>query len=105
MHPQALRHLRGDFDSEHLYIGLYNPRWLPKPEKITLEINVEIEKLSLEKKTFTALTAAAICFFATTVARGWYEAGQTRNVARCDAANGEGGDFPFSSRCRWLFAC
>ena len=48
IHEQTLRRLYAGFDSEPLYTGLYNPRWLPTPEEFTLDMNVEVESLRLE---------------------------------------------------------
>ena len=40
IHEQTLRRLHEGFDSEPLYIGLYNPRRPPTPEEFTLNMNV-----------------------------------------------------------------
>ena len=48
IHEQTLRCLHAGFDSEPLYTGLYNPRWPPTPEELTLNINIETERFSLE---------------------------------------------------------
>ena len=45
MHAQRLH---AGFDSESIYIGLYNSRWLPTPETNTLKTNVEVERLRLD---------------------------------------------------------
>ena len=103
MHAQTLRSLHAGFDSEPLYIGIYNPRWLPTPDENTFEVNAEIDKMRLETVSGDT-TATSLWFIPTTVARGRSGVGRTRSAACCEATNRAGWDFPFLNRYRWLSA-
>ena len=48
-HAETLRRLRASYDLEHFNTGLYAARRLPTPEKITLGLKVDVERVRLER--------------------------------------------------------